>query len=279
VQKVVAARPAKDWGSTVYDAWLYALEPMFVRHGTAFPDYMRDDAWTAKDLQSGFGSYAELKHDTILLAKQSFAEGGDGLKPAKPPRNWVEPDPAAFGRLLEAMKLLQSGLAQRNLLTDELTSLLADEIPLMSFLEQVAADELAGTPISSADNERLRKIGDVLEGLWWRTGTLKPSASPSDTYHDAIIADISSSKDGVLEIGTGRVDRIYVIVPDDQGGFQLASGGVYSYYEFLSPPGVRLTDLEWRAQLEMGRELPERPSWESVFLPGPGASSSVFPPG
>ena len=31
------------------------------------------------------------------------------------------------------------------------------------------------------------------------------------------------------------MDRIYVIVPDDIGGFQVASGGVYSYYEFAWP--------------------------------------------
>ncbi len=29
--------PRADWGSTVYDAWLYALQPMFVPHGNAVP--------------------------------------------------------------------------------------------------------------------------------------------------------------------------------------------------------------------------------------------------
>ena len=280
VQKVVSSRPQKDWGSTVYDAWLYALEPMFVKHGTAFPDFMRNEAWAAKSLQTGFGSYAELKHDTILLSKQSFAEGGDGMQPTKPPRNWVEPDPAAFGRIIEAMKLMQSGLGERNLLTTKSQGLLKDEISLLSFFERIASDELAGKPISTADNARLRHVGGVLEGLWWRTGTLKANATPLDSFHDAVIADISSSNKGVLEIGTGRIDRIYVIVPDDHGGFQLAAGGVYSYYEFLDPPGLRLTDKEWRAKLDYSvKKLPDRPSWENVFLPGSKVSSSLQPPG
>jgi hypothetical protein len=280
VQKVVSSRPEKDWGSTVYDAWLYALEPMFVRHGEASPDYMRSDAWAAKSLQSGFGSYAELKHDTILLAKQSFAEGGDGLKKAKPPRNWVEPDPVAFGRLAEALKLMESGLSERSLLTKQLDNLLGDEIELMQFFERIAADEIANKPISTADNHRLRYIGGELEALWWRTGTLKPAATPSDYYHDAIIADISSSPKGVLEIGTGRIDAIYVIVPDDQGHFQLARGAVYSYYEFLNPPGQRLTDHEWRTKINYDKKkLPARPDWESIFLPGANVTSSVYPPG
>ena len=28
-QQAVASRPAEQWGSTVYDAWLYSLQPMF----------------------------------------------------------------------------------------------------------------------------------------------------------------------------------------------------------------------------------------------------------
>jgi hypothetical protein len=70
----------------------------------------------------------------------------------------------------------------------------------------------------------------------------------------------------VLELGTGRIDRILVLVPDDQGNFQLASGGVYSYYEFLNPPGLRYTDKEWQGLLNSGK-APARPGWEKVFLP------------
>ncbi len=279
VQKVVSSRPQKEWGSTVYDAWLYALEPMFVRHGASSPDYMRSDAWAAESLQSGFGSYAELKHDTILLSKQSFAEGGDGLKLTKPPRNWVEPDPVAFGRLAEALKLMKSGLSERNLLARPLDNLLGDELELMQFFERIASDELADQPISSEDNHRLRYIGGELEALWWRTADIAQNATPRDSFHDALIADISSSRKGVLEIGTGRIDALYVIVPDDSGHFQLARGGVYSYYEFLNPPGQRLTDKEWRAKLEFGKRLPTRPSWESIFLPGSNVTSKVYPPG
>ncbi|HEY4976743.1 MAG TPA: DUF3160 domain-containing protein [Gaiellaceae bacterium] len=265
VQKAVASRPAKDWGSTVYDAWLYALEPMFVTHGTAYPSFMRNEAWTAKDLQSGFGSYTELKHDTILFAKQLIAEGGDEniYKPA--PRNWVEPDPVAYGRLIEAVKLLRNGLTERSLLTKPAGNLLASELNMLTFFKRIATDELAGNAISSADNNRLRYIGGELEAIWWRTADVSKYASPSDANDEALVADIGSSPKGVLELGTGRIDRIYVIVPDDQGNFQLAAGGVYSYYEFLNPPGQRLTDKEWQAQLN-GGTAPARPDWEKVFF-------------
>ncbi len=263
MQKLVAKRPAQDWGSTVYDAWLKALEPMFLPHGTAFPDFMRSDAWKAKDQQTGFGSYAELKHDTILYTKQSFAEGGDTGIPAR--RNWVEPDPVAFARLGAVAELMQSGLQQRGLLTAQQAGLLHTLIGLDAFFERIARDELAGKPISKADNDRLTYIGGELEALWWRTADLSRHGLPTDPNQDAIIADISSSPRGVLEVATGEIENIYVLVPDDQGTFQVAQGAVYSYYEFTTPPGQRLTDEEWHALLKSGK-APARPAWEQPIL-------------
>ena len=265
VEKAVSTRPAKDWGSTVYDAWLYALEPMFVRHGTAFPSFMRNQAWAAKALLSGFGSFTELKHDTILFSKQVIAEGG-GENPAPPARNWVEPDPVAYARLAEAAKLMQQGLARRSLLTEQANGLLRSEIDLFGFFERIARGELAGEPISSKDNKRLHYIGGELEAIWWRTADVSQYASPTEADDEALIADIGSSPKGVLELATGRIDRILVLVPDDQGNFQLASGGVYSYYEFLNPPGTRYTDKEWQGLLNSGT-APARPGWEKIFLP------------
>ena len=58
-----------------------------------------------------------------------------------------------------------------------------------------------------------------------------------------------------------------MLVPDGKGGFEVALGGVYSYYEFTSPPGVRLDDATWRAELDKGT-APKRPAWEGSFMAG-----------
>jgi hypothetical protein len=267
MRKLIATRPAQAWGSTVYDAWLHALEPMFVSPGKAFPDFMRSQAWTAKDHQTAFGSYTELKHDSILYAKQSFAEGGDSLPVPPARRNWVEPDPVAFARLAAVADLMRRGLGERNLLTPAQAKLVQDLIAIDHFLERIARDELAGKPISKQDNSRLTHLGGELEALWWRTADLASNthAFPANNAQDALVADISSSPKGVLEVATGRIDQIYVVVPDDEGTFQVAVGGVYSYYEFTTPPGERLTDEAWRARLDAG-QAPERPAWEEAFL-------------
>lgn len=260
MRSAIAERPRKDWGSTAYDAWLYALEPMWLPHGKAFPDFMRTDAWTAKDQQTGFGSYAELKHDTILYAKQAEAEGATPPAP-KMPRNWVEPDPVAYGRLLALTKLVEQGLSDRGLLTRQNEQILKEVGDLFEFLGRIATDELAGKPISKTDNTRLWWIGGELSKIYWLTSDQTVGGVSTQDKDAAIIADIASGGDKVVEIGTGRIDRIFVLVPDDQGNLQVAVGGVYSYYEFPWPIGDRLTDEAWRASLDKG-DVPARPSWE-----------------
>ena len=71
----VGARDSAAWSATIYDAWLASLTPVWDPHGDEFPPYMRSSSWAAKSHQTGFGSYTELKHDTILYAKEGIAEG------------------------------------------------------------------------------------------------------------------------------------------------------------------------------------------------------------
>jgi hypothetical protein len=85
---LLADRNISEWAATVYDGWLYAIQPVWSPHGAAYPDFMRTPAWAAKAHNAGFGSYTELKHDTILYAKQAFAEGETPPVPAEP-RHWV----------------------------------------------------------------------------------------------------------------------------------------------------------------------------------------------
>ena len=159
---------------------------------------------------------------------------------------------------------MRRGLARRSLLTPEAGGLLRKETEMMRFLGGAARLELAGKPLPVATDKRLRSIGDELAAIWWRTSE-RSNPNPSIPDQSALVADIATSPKGVLQIATGEIDTIYVIVPGRDGTFELARGGVYSYYEFTSPPGVRLTDTAWRAMLASGK-APARPSWESVML-------------
>lgn len=276
MQELVAERTMDDWGKTAYDSWLYAIEPMWQPHGSGFPSFMRTEAWDAKSHQTGFASYTELKHDTILYTKQAVAEGGGDGVPV-PPRHWVEPDPVAYERLAGAANLLRSGLEGRSLLPEEYRALLADLERFYLWLGRIARDELAGVPISDEDNDELGWVGSTLEGFWLRTSDFDLSFENGPDTHAALIADVMRNPEAVLELGTGYVDNIFVLVPDDEGRFQVAVGGVYSYYEFWNE-GPRLTDEEWRAMLDAGG-APERPTWQASFISGDPPSPAGLSPG
>lgn len=263
-----AAMTVDDWGTTVYGAWLYALEPMWHGYGAAHPPFMRTDAWAAKSHQTGFGSWAELRHDTILYAKQAIAEGD--MEPPPEVLHWVEPDPVAFRRIANAARLLRDGLVQMDLLPGDpdpddwwtLGGAVERLIMVTDRLADIAATELRGEPITAEDNEFLGWIGGWFEGLLDASGDYG-----SFDEHAGIVADVflDPTSDRVLEAGTGDFNRIFVIVPDGHGGFAVATGGVYAYYEFWQPRDSRLDDETWWRWIE-DDTLPARPGWATDHL-------------
>ena len=176
-----------------------------------------------------------------------------------------KPRTSVVGRVF-ASELMGDGMDSRGLLPDEYAALLDDLVDFYEWLAGLAEDELAGLPISVEDNDSLRFIGGVLEGFWLRTSDADLDWESGPDSHAALVADIMRNPGEVLELGTGYVDDIFELVPDDQGDFQVAAGGVYSYYEFWNT-GQRLTDEEWRAQLDAATN-PPRPDWQQVFLAG-----------
>ena len=233
---------------------------------------MRSPAWRTKAQQTGFGSYAELKHDTILYTKQAIGDTGGG-PPPRPVRHWVEPDPVPLQRLAAVATLTRDGLDRRGLLSAPQRRLLGDYVGMTERLarhRRRRARRLAHL----RGGQRLARGHRLRAGSLWsasgdRTGRYGGIAADEDA---AVIADVMrgldpEAGDQVVEIGTGFVDRIYVIVPDDMGGFHVASGGVYSYYEFPWPTTDRLTDERWREMLRAG-DAPARPAWQDVPVPG-----------
>ena len=266
----------------MYDAWLAALEPQLATRSAAYPDFMRTEAWAAKALQTALASYTQLKHDTILYAKQGSAGEGEGPEPPPfEPRHWVEPDPVAFGRMTSAASLLRDGLSERAIISDDDADLLDSFIELSGWLGGIAARELDGDVATDTENERLGSIGSELEYLWFAsadTATVEgvPVASYEDS--DAVVADIYRSSFFYLELGTGNADAIYVIVPLGDGRFELAVGGISSYYEFRRPTSeLRLTDEEWRQLLRQEPAAVPRPAWQVPFLLGGNMSDVAVP--
>jgi hypothetical protein len=236
---------------------------------------MRSAAWQDKQLTTALGSYTELKRDTILYAKQVYAERGyDSLQPPEPerPKGYVEPVPALFDRISALTRMTIDGLDGRGLLDEGDKAALAAMETIATRLGTMAAQELRGEALSDDDNEYIRFYGAEIEslafsasdeGIYQGRGGLPEGGDPLQA---AVVADLATNPGGgqVLENGVGRVFEIYVVAPIN-GKLVLTKGGVFSHYEFAQPIGDRLTDEAWRAKLD-GGGAPPLAAWTSSFM-------------
>ena len=264
----ISALELDSWTQNLYWTWLYSFHPLLESKGDQFPAFMRTEAWARKDVHTALGSWTELKHDTILYAKQMMAELGGG-PPPEPPHGWVEPNPEAYARLLALTRMTRDGLESRALLTENTHVNLMRLDSLLVFLLDAAERELAGEPLTTEDYERIKFYGGELEAMTLAAADQEGEGRPffEEDEEAALVADVATDPAGqVLEEAIGRIFEIYVAVPDGTGGLHVAKGGVFSYYEF--PRDIRegrLTDEEWRAMLAAG-EAPARPEWTASFV-------------
>jgi hypothetical protein len=261
------------WTQNLYWDWLYSLQAVIEPKDDIYPPFMRTESWAHKDLHTALGSWTELKHDTILYAKQSMAEGGEWEeeKP-KPSRSYVEPNPEAYARLLALTRMTRTGLEQYGILPEEIEYRLGDLEDMLKFLKGIAESQLAGGAVTDDDYERLQFYGGWLERMALAAADSSEEGYEwGGTYFEgdeqaALVADVASEPGGSqLEEAIGRVFEIYVVVPDGYGGLQVALGGVYSWYEFPWPMSDRLTDEKWHDMIEEGKQ-PERPEWTKSFI-------------
>jgi hypothetical protein len=273
LQAAVQAQPEAQWLARFYDSWLYSFFPLLATKDNAFPAYMRTTAWGFKDLNSTLGSWAELKHDTILYTKMPEFLGGGGPPSSGAAPAYVEANPDAFFRMAFMAQSILEGFQYR-----EFSLILGNNPQVEWFLDgmgqlaekyqkfgDMAAKELAGTPLTSDDYE---VIQDCLGPVECKNRVTPYNVPASEMPPAPIVAAVSGAEDQVLEVGIGNIDRIYVVVPLD-GMLQVAQGGVFSYYEFLQPRDNRLTDQEWRSQLADT----SLPVWAGNFVLNGGTST------
>lgn len=288
VKSWVSGLSVADWTETLNNSWLYSFQPLLEVPGDGYPAFMRSSAWLDKQINTILGSWTELKHDTILYAKQAYAEMGAGPMPPEPvrPKGYVEPVPGFYARLAALTAMTRTGLGDRGLLAaaddDSLQRL--EELALN--FQAMAEKELLSEPLSQEDYDLIRYYGGELEHLTMAAADPEqgePGGYPvmDEEPQAAVIADVATDPlppTTVLEEAVGRIDEIHVVVPViDDGGtayLQVAKGAVFSYYEFPWPAADRLTDEKWRQMLDEG-QAPARPTWIDTFFTAEGESSDL----
>lgn len=252
------------WTQNLYWGWLYSLRPLTEKKSTGYPSFMTNTAWQRKDLNSYLGSWTELKRDTILYAKQAYAElGGGGDE--RDDRGYVEPEPYVYARLASLLKMTKAGLDQRGLLDEEDKANFDNLESLAVELKTISEKELNNTALSDEEYDFIRAYGGNIEHIWYnifQKGDEVPALD--ENSNSPVVADVATDPNGAaLEEGTGYVSEIYVVVPID-GKLRIARGAVYSYYEFVVPISDRLTDESWKGMLKSGT-APALPDWTQAF--------------
>jgi len=124
--------------------------------------------------------------------------------------------------------------------------------------------------LSTDDYNRIRYIGGEMEALVLAAAD---PAGPGSDMRDlsdqkaALIADVATGADAsgklvALEEADGQPTPIYVVLPD--APYRIAEGGIYSYYEFPVDASGRMTDEQWQAMVEQGKN-PALPDWTGAF--------------
>jgi hypothetical protein len=88
VRAVMDSQEPSAWDSNIYMNWLACLRDLSAPTTEAkYPEAMRTRPWAMKTLNTQLASWTQLRHDTILYAKQSYTDFGACVYP----RGFVEP--------------------------------------------------------------------------------------------------------------------------------------------------------------------------------------------
>lgn len=262
------------WQSNVYNLWLDTLRQLNAPTTAAnFPAAMRTPAWRDKTANTQLASWAQLRHDTLLYAKQSYTGGVACAHPGA----YVEPYPLFFARLKTlgalANQALQNAQFSQPYVKTQVGTFFDNWQVIMGKLQSAAEHELSGAGLTQDEVDFLKSVisqGNVCGQTYsgWYT-TLFFQAESLDKWRPTI-ADVHTNPNtgplpgpDVLHVGTGYVSQM-VLTVDTCSGPEAFVGPVFRYHEVDVKEIKRLNDEEWEAQLKDGT-APPPPAWTTSF--------------
>lgn len=273
-----------DWNQTVANKWIAALKDVNSKNAQ-YPKFMLSPQWDKKNLNTALASWAELKHDAILYAKQPMgAECGGGGPPEPYVKGYVEPNIAYWTKAIELIDATMDVLKRFDLVTEKGTTAATDLREQAEFLLNCSKKELAGKNLTEQEYRQIETIGSTFENI--TLNLIKESDQflmGWDNVNGAdkkisVVADVYTANSynnpdkSVLYEAVGPAHEIYVVVELD-GYLYLTRGAVFSYREFQEDIAApRKTDEEWQQELQT---QPDKgiPNWmKEIIVPLGGKS-------
>ena len=276
---LVDAYDDEFWSKSLYNAWLNAireLNPEFETQATK-PFFMQTAAWQHAKLNTQLASWAQLRHDNLLYAKQSYTGGAI----CSYPHSFVEPYPEFYRKIAVFAQKAQSVLTEVTPFPEALYYF-RNLDSLMSILATLADKELQG----GIDENEIAFLKSMLfkgGGMcgappfdgWYVSLFYKLDESVDIINGDYIVADVHTQPTDqfggvvgrVLHVGTGNINLGVFLAYQPSGDFATMAfvGPVMSYYEKITDDFDRLTDARWSDIIDSpGR--PARPDWVNIYL-------------
>jgi len=284
---LVDSQDSSFWQSSIYNMWLdllRTLNPPSERDH--LPLFMQSVAWWCEKINTQLASWAELRHNNILYAKQSYTPGFICSYPSA----YVEPFPEFYQglqRLAEASATHFDNIAFSNAyLSTQIVNFFNRFSYIMQTLGTIAQKELDGIAPTEQEVTFMKEMlymrtisvicysweepdgwyGDLLYGE-----DLVESDEAEGQASEYVVADyhtVPTDHAGnlvgwVLHAGTGPIDLGIITVATPGSEIEAFVGPMMSYYEYTTTDFQRLTDEEWGTTY---LSQATRPEWTSSFL-------------
>ena len=271
---LVDAHGESFWTANLYNRWLDSLRALSPRSGSTgtLPEVATTEAWGRRILNAQLASWAELRHDTLLYAKQSYTGGTT----CDFPDAYVDPYPEFFGALGEFAThghsiILDVGAEMDAGLRQSVADYFIHLASVMDILEEMAEYQRDGLPFNDT---HLAFINETVQ-IYWGCGSADGAEgwypelffNPFESVDfDPTIADVHTQPTDELGSFVGRIlhvctgmPRLMVTTVDTCGEQKAFVGLVSSYFERTTQNFERLDDETWASELYSGN--PDDVAW------------------
>ncbi|HEX2962768.1 MAG TPA: DUF3160 domain-containing protein [Ignavibacteriales bacterium] len=253
------------WNLSLYNGWLNSIRKLNPKKDRSnLPSFMQTAAWWQQKLNTQLASWAQLRHDNLLYAKQSYS-GGAGCSF---PYGYVEPVPELYLELKKLSEKAKNYFSSFNFsdsyTKSVLNSYFSNAITIYTKLASISEKELGKTPLSDEDMTFIRSLvstggvcGMDFHPGWYMQLFYQGDALANDPEY--VVADVHTAPTDeagnptgwVLHAGTGPVNLGVFSVESPSGERITYAGPMLSYYEYLTTGFQRLSDEEWLSKMNM----------------------------
>ncbi len=237
MRKVFSKMGSEEWSSTVYNKWLDVLNSLF------YKSEKKGRSWLKRLLYTFLGGWAEIRHDTILYAKQSYDMKCTAIDP-----RYQKEEKAHYLRgmpeqNIEFFRKYRELVEMTGQFYKEDYSIQRRFLELGSIARRMT-DILENDTVTSEDKEFFYEFPDKIKNI------LKDL--DEKTTRAALVADVHTSLNANQVLEEGIYGFSYLLVWGKYDGGYIYTGPVFNYYEFKVPLAKRMTDDEFIKEAEKG---------------------------